>query len=113
MGAQVMFEIDLDILGEISQESVLKAVRVFIDNQVGRSSEFELVENAFRYCPQTVLLTNLTAHGVAAMSVSAETRLNVFAVGSCSMISLPSMICLFVCRGKVQAYHNAFLVADH
>ena len=48
MGAQVIFEIDLEVLAEISQESVLRAVRFFIDNQVGRSSEFALVENAFR-----------------------------------------------------------------
>ena len=48
MGAQVVFEIDLGILGKLSQESVLKAVRLYIDNQVGRSSEFKLVETAFR-----------------------------------------------------------------
>ena len=47
------------------------------------------------------------------MSLSAETQFNVFEVGSCPMINLSSMIGLFLCRGKVQAYHYAFLVADH
>ena len=113
MGAQVVFEIDLEILGELSQESVLRAIRRFIDKKIRLSWESDLVDTAFRYFPQTITLTKLNARGIVAMSVPTEIRLNVFAVGSSSMISLPSMLCLLTCRGKAHAYRNAFLVSDH
>lgn len=113
MGAQIVFEIDLEILGELSQVSVLRAVQLFIDKQIGRSSEFEVVETAFRYYPPASLSTKLIARGVAAIRVSAGGMMNVFAVGNSSMISLLSMTPLFACEGKFQAYHDVFLIADH
>lgn len=51
MAAQVVFEIDMEILGKLSQESVLRVVRLYIDNQVGRSSGFDIEKAAFRCYP--------------------------------------------------------------
>ena len=113
MAAQVVFEIDLEILGELSPESVLRAVRLFIDNQVGCSSGFDPVETAFGYFSRTITLTKLNPRDIVAISVTAEIHLSLSAVGIYSMINLPSMICLLMCRGKFQADRNAVLISDH